>query len=982
MMAKTTKLWALLVGINEYPTSPLSGCVPDAKALQVYLESDAKLDTRGSLKTLFDAEATKEAIADGIINHLGQAGPEDVVLLYFSGHGAQERADDSIWTEERDGCLESIACYAPAGAPFSLMADKELRYLLHRAFYRADAACPHLVTVFDCCHSGDNVRSVGLETQDARERRFTNIFPKRSWSDFLFAADFQPEDLTGPGLGERIPSPPLIQLAAAKDDQAALEVGGRGVFTSYLVQVLEQTGGAIDYTTLHQLLSNYIRFKHAQNPQLLTLGAGMDLLFRGFLNQPVDPAGKRFGRASYSSSRGWLLNMGLMHGLSDGMEATLHLAQDKSIDAVIGEAMDVSSALNIDFEERRALDKSKTYKVAVASMQNYPIHIHIADFMGEEELLKRGVLALKALPEAILVTPTEVNADFVIQFRGGLAYITRKFDPFRPVFGETFPFDALQEDSILETLIGQVQMAARWTFAHSLHNPKLKVLGRPPLGIEVLQEKAGGWETVQPEGTDYLIREVVEDKSSSKLQARIKVKLTNNYNRPLYFCLLVLSDQCKSMLSVDKAYTPGLVEQPINRLGQGQSMWVFGHRGGIIPYTVGEEEQFQNRPYSQGWFKLLISTEPEIAYDHLIVPRSRMMPDLGGPPVKDWTTQLIGIRLYNPNHNTVREDALKSWLADPERAPLAAGLYLDTDALEAKLVLRPEIQLITSDEERTHSKSLFWNTLLGAANTWARFQRNRNFRRRLERFYHRPLMVSEGDSWFQHPSIMEIIDHLSLHYNIFSRGAAGDEMRNYLMSGEYLDAFTELQPVVAEVAAKLGLPAKNPAFFLISGGGNDILGDQFKDFLVSFEEVAKATPGEQPERFLNQRLQDELDAIMALYRQVFQRLKVEQPGVRIITHGYDYVIPKGVYEGGISWLGQPMTAQGITAPEDRQAVVNYLIDAFNERLMTVGADFQQVTHVDLRGAVKPYQWADEIHPDQEGYQNIALRFSAVIDQFL
>ncbi|MEQ8704987.1 MAG: caspase family protein [Phaeodactylibacter sp.] len=977
-----TKLWALLIGVNDYPSSPLSGCVPDARALQSYLESDPRLDTDGSLKTLFDAQATKSAIADGILNHLGQARPEDVVLLYFSGHGAQERADPGVWTEERDGCLESIACYAPAGAPLSLMADKELRFLLNQAFYRPNEQSPHLLTIFDCCHSGDNVRSLGLEQEDTRERRFTYVFPQREWSDFLFADAFQPGQLSGAGLSDLIPSPPMVQLAAAKDDQAALEIGGRGVFTSYLIQVLEQTGGSIDYTTLHQLLSNYIRFKHAQHPQFATLGAGMDLLYRGFLNQEVDPSGRRYGRANYSTTEGWLLNMGQMHGLSGGDDAQIQLEGGETIDGKVGEAMDVSSTLDIDFEQRRNLDKAKNYKVLVASMQNYPIHIFIEDAMGEEPMLKRTLTALRALPKTVLLTSTEVNADFVIHFRDGLVYMTRKFDPFRPVFGEVFSFETVDEDSILEKLIGQVQMAARWTFTYSLHNPQLKVLGHPPVGVEVLQEKAGTWGTVQPDGEDFLIDQIVRDQASGKLQARVKVRLTNQFDRPLYLCLLVLSDQCKSVLSVDRKYTPGLVEQPITKLEPGQSLWLFGHRGGVIPYTVGAEEQFQNRPYTQGWFKLLVSTESEIAYDHLIVPRSRMLPDLGGEPVKDWTTQRIGIRILNPNYNTVQEDALKQWLSDPERAPLAAGLYLDTDGLDAKLVLRPEIQLITADQERTRSKSLFWNTLLGAANTWARYQRSRDFKRRLRKFYDRPLMVSEGDSWFQHPTIMEIIDHLSLSYNIFSRGAAGDEMRNYLMSGEYLDAFTDLQVIVQEVAASLGEAPKRPAFFLISGGGNDILGDQFKDFLLPFGEVEAAAPGEKPERFLNQRLQDELDAIMALYRQVFQRLKVAQPEVRIITHGYDYVIPKGLNAEGMSWLGKPMTQQGIKAPEDRQAIVNYLIDTFNERLMAVCEDFDQVTHVDLRGAVKPYQWADEIHPDQEGYQNVALRFSAVIDQML
>ncbi|MBV6652264.1 MAG: hypothetical protein KI786_00820, partial [Mameliella sp.] len=225
-------------------------------------------------------------------------------------------------------------------------------------------------------------------------------------------------------------------------------------------------------------------------------------------------------------------------------------------------------------------------------------------------------------------------------------------------------------------------------------------------------------------------------------------------------------------------------------------------------------------------------------------------------------------------------------------------------------------------------------------------------------------------------------DHLSLSYNIYSRGAAGDEMRNYLMSGEYLDAFADLRSIVTEIAQSKGESPKQPSFFLISGGGNDILGDQFKDFLIPYSDAGTLPPGQEPQRFLNQRLKDELDAIMSLYRQVFQRLVIEQPEVKIITHGYDYVIPKPVDAEGMSWLGKPMTALDILEPEDRQAIVNHLIDTFNEQLAAVGREFEQVAHVDLRGTVKPYQWADEIHPNDEGYQNIALRFSAVIDSLL
>ncbi len=987
-MPKPTKLWALFIAINDYPSSPLSGCIPDAEALKNYLLEDGRFDLEGSLLTLYDKAATKSAIANAILNHLGQAKAGEAALLYFSGHGAQERADTRVWTEERDGCLEALACYSPPGAPFALLADKELRFLLNRAVFGGpdqpkSGTPPHLLAIFDCCHSGDSLRSVGLQAETARERRFTNIFPQRPWKDFLFANEFAPEQLAGPGLGEHLPSAPLVQLAAAKDDQAALEIGGRGVFTSYLVQALQQSRGALDYTTLHQLVSNYIRFKHQQNPQFTTLGAGMDLLYRGFLGQEVDPEGKRYGRANYSTAKGWLLNMGQMHGLSEDTEAKLLVGNEQAIDCRVGETMDVSSTLDIDFEQRRELDKKKSYAVEVAAMQSYPVHVYINDRIGEAALVKRLKASLKGLPEPVLLTDTEENADYVIHLYGGLAYVTEGLEAFRPFSGRVYPLETATEEELLRDLIGEVQMVAQWAFTYHLHNTKLKILNQPPLAAEVYQQTEHGWERVMAKGEDFTINVVREDAQSGKLQAKVKVRLTNTFDRKLYFCLLVLSDQRRSVLSVDRPHAPGLVEQAITPLEPGDSITLFGHRnGGVIPYTVGELEQFQNRPFSQGWFKLIVSTKTEIAYDHLLVPRLKMLPDLEGPPVDDWTTQRIGLRIVNPNYNTVSQADLKRWLEDDEKAPLATGLYLDTNGLSSTPVLKPSMQLRTPDQQLTRSRNLFWDALLGTANSWASFQRNRDFKRRLRKHYERPLMVSEGDSWFQHPTIMEIIDHLSLDYNIYSRGAAGDEMRNYMMTGDYLNAFTDLQAMVEEVAAAIGKAPKAPAFFLISGGGNDILGDQFKDFLVPFKDVEERAPGEAPERFLNPRFQEELDAIMALYEHVFRRLATVHPDVRILAHGYDYPIPKGVADKGMSWLGKPMTLQGIQEKEDREAVVRYMIDTFNDRLQAVAEAFGQATHVDLRNTVKPYQWADEIHPNQEGYQNIALQFSKVIDSHL
>lgn len=74
-------IYALLVGIDEYvsPVTPLKGCVNDITAVKEYLEG--RLLTDGyqlHLRTLFNQEATRQAIIDGFRQHLCQASSEDI----------------------------------------------------------------------------------------------------------------------------------------------------------------------------------------------------------------------------------------------------------------------------------------------------------------------------------------------------------------------------------------------------------------------------------------------------------------------------------------------------------------------------------------------------------------------------------------------------------------------------------------------------------------------------------------------------------------------------------------------------------------------------------------------------------------------------------------------------------------------------------------------------------------------------------------
>ncbi|MFD0636789.1 hypothetical protein ACFQ9X_39660 [Catenulispora yoronensis] len=82
-------LYALIVGIDDYqpPTAGLHGARRDALAVEAHLRARIP-DERLSLLRLTDTEATRAALLAGFRKHLGQAGPGDTALFWFSGRGS------------------------------------------------------------------------------------------------------------------------------------------------------------------------------------------------------------------------------------------------------------------------------------------------------------------------------------------------------------------------------------------------------------------------------------------------------------------------------------------------------------------------------------------------------------------------------------------------------------------------------------------------------------------------------------------------------------------------------------------------------------------------------------------------------------------------------------------------------------------------------------------------------------------------------
>ena len=973
---KQKKLFALLVGINAYRADiilegrvrfpELRGCVEDSRKMQKYLEQDDSFDKK--IVSLNNQDATKEAIVNAFRQHLSQAGEGDVALFYYSGHGTQEWADRDVWTSEADGRLECIACYYDEQRQNEfLLADKEIRFLINE-LAKSKA---HIVTIFDCCHSADNTRNGAYATtvfSETLEKRIPFSFTKRNWQDFIFGNTIQRDQIIAQGEATILPEGMHVQFSACESDESAVEVSGEGVFTKTLLKVLDASGGDISYYALQNRVRQYLRNVYEQKPRIYVPDGNETMLYSTFLDK-VATSNKTFAEVTYNAASGWQLNLGGIHGLGEKTKliSIIDSENNKTYTANITSIGTDYSFLSLE----GALDTSKVYKGYVENLMSQTLQVHLKNDDGspqDQQALFDGLFNSKG--SDIVFEDQEERAQYVVRSRNGQYYITLPGDEFRP---RLQPVVAKDEGSIanVATYLKQI---SQWEFLKNLTNQNDQTrIGKDGLQIELFQVDALGTKKPVDISNDAVLP---YERTPKGWKTAILVRLTNQSGRNLYCATLHLTTFFGSSLK--------LLNPTVKMLEPGNSVELQFNNNPILASSFSDVVKTYNWKEEIEYLKLIISTEDFNAQQHAMtplppppVPGSRSAARMRGLEAgtdmdqeieQGWTTQLITLRFPNPEYNQISEATLAELLNTPETADFALGIYFDASVdenMQPSHQLKPEI-IITGPA--TGERGIR-DKIIDVANWWARGQRNKHYDQVIKRFPDRLRIVSEGDSWFQHPLVLDIIDHLSRVYAIYCVAAAGDTLRNYLSqekkNGEFfLDAIDE----------------QKPAFFLISGGGNDILGSQFRGFLA--ENPDQSSPeGENPKRFLKPSIFDELNSLMDIYKSLFGFLETHKPNLQVIVHGYDYPVKLNDAKSG--WLGRYMIEKGISRPKDRQAVIRLIMDTFNKGISEAAKDFKNVTYIDVRNTVRfngVDQWYDEIHPNNDGFQQVAMKFMQVIDR--
>lgn len=240
------------------------------------------------------------------------------------------------------------------------------------------------------------------------------------------------------------------------------------------------------------------------------------------------------------------------------------------------------------------------------------------------------------------------------------------------------------------------------------------------------------------------------------------------------------------------------------------------------------------------------------------------------------------------------------------------------------------------------------------------------------------VLLAEGDSWFDYPGkdILALLEDEHL-YDVKSVAHMGDCVEDMAHSdGQLVDFTRRLEKLLGE--------GKIPRAILLSGGGNDIAGDEFA---ILLNHAASSLPPLNENIItgvVDIRLKEAYVTILSALTEVSKKY-LGKP-LPIVVHGYDYPLPDGRgFLGGWwklpgPWLKPGFERKGFKNLATNTQLIADLIDRFNVMLASVSTLFPHVHYLDLRRTLNPNKtdWANELHPSPSGFETVTQKFADLI----
>ena len=244
-------------------------------------------------------------------------------------------------------------------------------------------------------------------------------------------------------------------------------------------------------------------------------------------------------------------------------------------------------------------------------------------------------------------------------------------------------------------------------------------------------------------------------------------------------------------------------------------------------------------------------------------------------------------------------------------------------------------------------------------------------------------ILAEGDSWFEYPLPVRLLEPSGdgviyqlqklLGYPILNMAHHGEEVRQVLSL-----------PQRQEIVQRLSDPNIRYDAMLFSGGGDDLVGDQF---CIWLQDGPLTMP---PTQLLNSAaISAAFDLLEAEFRELIRIRDLYSQETIIFVNCYDFPPITGTGVCGIGpWLKPSLDFQyhrlGVATPDPNLEfqIVQAFLTAFSAKLKSIAtsAGVQRFIVVPTQGSLlaNATDWQNEIHPSPGGFMKIAQKFQAAL----
>ena len=265
---------ALCIGIDQYATAPLAGCVADARAWAQSLKALGFEDQT----ILLDQQATRTGILDALTRLVTSSKAGDVVVFQYAGHGTTLPDLDG---DEADGDTpdhDEALCPVDFGEG-KFVIDDDVAEVFRQLPDEVNLTC-----FIDCCHSGTISRfAVGGPApagDGTRRARYMIATPAMKEAHREFRQRLGGRRALAPRGPETMRE---VVFSACLSQEVAWESGGHGDFT---VKATEALSAGIEGVTNEQFQDMVSRAFGSQARQHPLLDCAKDARVRGLL-KPV-----------------------------------------------------------------------------------------------------------------------------------------------------------------------------------------------------------------------------------------------------------------------------------------------------------------------------------------------------------------------------------------------------------------------------------------------------------------------------------------------------------------------------------------------------------------------------------------------------------------------------------------------------------------------------------------------------------------------